>query len=382
VHPGIKAVYVTSRIYDKEQFKYADAIFCNYDIMGEWTSFGASQDKFELVVLDEAHLLSNTKSKRSVGCLGAAMSGERVVAATATPLWNTPDGLHNILSYLNPKGWGTWPEFTIRYCNAEPGTFGWSLGEPSNVDEFQDRLSEVMLRRTWGDILGELPKIGRSIEIVDLTRKDRLELDHHLYSLLSSVENKIPQVGIDAHLRDVLGCLKLKTAADTARRFLEAHEDVVIWTWHKNLANGAKERLSRQGFSAYVTTGDDSDSVQTETLDAWRRDPNPSALVLTIGVGQVGIDLSKARHCIFAELDYTPVVISQAEMRTFSKDRPMTVTYILADHELDHRLLKTILRKCKEAYELGTPTTETDLDVLRAAFSMEKPDLKAVVDGL
>jgi len=381
VHPGIKSVYVTSRTYDQEQFKGADAIFCNYDILGDWTSFGATKNRFELVVLDEAHLLSNSDSKRSKGALGAAMAAERVVAATATPLWNHPAGLYGIFNCINPKGWGTWPEHTIRYSNAGPGEFGWKLGEPSKdaKEEFQDRLTEVMIRRHWKDILSELPNINRSVEIVDISKKDRIELDRHLNGLISDAKGRVPQIGLDARLRRLLGALKIKTAIGVAKRFLEAKEDVVVWTWHKELAREVGNGVFKAGFSVYVGTGDDDLEV---ALESWRVSLEPSALVLTIGVGQVGIDLSRARHCVFAEVDYTPAMISQAEMRTFLERRPMTVTYVLADHELDYRLVKTILKKCADAYDLGTPTTEADLDIFREAFLMDKPDLKAVVEGL
>jgi len=105
-------------------------------------------------------------------------------------------------------------------------------------------------------------------------------------------------------------------------------------------------------------------------------------LVLTIGVGQVGIDLSKARHAIFSEISYTPTELDQARMRTFSPDRPMTETFILCDHAVDYRLVITILRKCDQGRDLGVPAAALEVDILKEAFELEEPDLEAVVLGL
>lgn len=375
-HPGAKVAYVTGKKFDPEQIQGADAIFCHYNIMGQWGSMGIGRD-IELLVLDEIHLLSNFSSNRSTGCMLASTFAKRIVGTTGTPIWNKPAGFFNVLDNICPGAFGNYWKFTARYTSGQKGEFGWVTGVPSNTQELQARLTEVMSILTWRDILGQVPNIQRSVEIADLTYNQRLELDK-LQLVVGPAARSTIEIAEMARMRKLLGDIKADAAVSLAKDFLES-ESVVIWTWHKSVADAIHSKLKNAGFSTFMATGDDIDI--TPILDEWRKSPI-SALVITIGVGQVGIDLSKARHCIFAEIDYTPVVISQAAMRTFSPDHPCTETFILADHEVDRRLVYTILRKCREAFEMGVPAAESELDILRIAYEEDEPDLADIVKGL
>ena len=65
-------------------------------------------------------------------------------------------------------------------------------------------------------------------------------------------------------------------------------------------------------------------------------------MVAGMAVGGEAIDLSCATHAVFAELDWTPLVVYQARMRTFSPARPDVVIYLHSDTQVERRLLDVL----------------------------------------
>lgn len=380
-HPNVKAVFVTGREFDPIQVKGADFIFCHYDILNSWTSAGLG--RLELFVCDEAHVLQNSQATRSKAALAISLVSDRAVMATATPFWSNPSGLYSLLNIMSPGAWGNYTRFTESYASGHKGEYGWVTGEVSNEKEFKLRLIEVVSRLRWEDVVNQLPQRDISLEIVDLSNKQRLELDK-LRTIIEveSDGKKLAEIGIGAKLRKLVGSLKAKTAVECAERILLSDEDVVVWAWHEDTVDEIHKGLIKKGFISFASSGSSEHDDVGVAQEKWKKS-GASALVLSIGVGQVGIDLSKSRHSVFCELDYTPTTMDQARMRTFSLGKPLTETFIIADHDIDRRLVATVLRKCEQGRKLGIPAAELDVDILRQAFrDEESSDLTAVLEGL
>jgi hypothetical protein len=226
-----------------------------------------------------------------------------------------------------------------------------------------------MIRREWRDVRPELPETDRSVALVELSDGDRLVVDH------AAAARRVPgarhiDIADLGRYRQAVGTFKVPTAIETAQSFLDAGEPVVVWSWHKHIARAIQKGLP----GAYLVTGETPADARSAAFAAWRDDPEPRALVITIAVGQVGIDLSHARHAVFAELDFTPFVIAQSEMRTFSPLRPMTVTYIVADHDIDRRLAAALAVKCAHGVSLGVPAADAAVDCVQQAFGLDVGD--------
>jgi hypothetical protein len=117
-----------------------------------------------------------------------------------------------------------------------------------------------------------------------------------------------------------------------------------MWIWHRKVATAIAKKLKAKKVPCFVVTGDDNLKARDLLMDAWRETTN-GALIISIDVGQVGIDLSHAHHAIFVEIDWVPLRISQAEMRTFDAERPMSVDYLVLNHELDLALVAALEAK-------------------------------------
>jgi hypothetical protein len=374
--PEEQPVVVVGKHYDRALIDDAKLIFLHWDVLIDWQSIGLGR-RIGTLAFDEAHKLSNRKSRRTQAARIMAPQAHRVIAATGTPLWNKPDGLYSLLDVCGPAGWGPFGEFSARYCGGHPGSRGWVTGEATWVEEFRARLSEIMIRRVWAELTDDLPPTRRHVERQEISAQERHDLDL-LAAAMASATDRRTVIGEQARYRRLVGRLKAPLAARLARTAANKGP-VVVWVWHKRVADGIAGAL--EGWIPYwIVNGDTAEHCRDGILDAWRACPD-GVMIMSLGVGQAGIDLSHTAQCIFAELDWTPAVIGQAEMRTFSPVRSDDVTYVVADHDIDYALACVLAAKCQQAMLLGTPAADTAIDVISQIFSGDVPN-EADLDGL
>jgi SWI/SNF-related matrix-associated actin-dependent regulator 1 of chromatin subfamily A len=351
--------------FDPTLLQNASVVFCNYDILAGWQNFG--NRRIGTLVFDEIHLLSNKKSRRSRGALFLSAQAERVVGATGTPLWNKPAGLYTTLACICPGAWGKYYDYACRYANGRMGAHGFVADGASNEDEFRARMREVMLRRTWQSVVGQMPLIDRTVEVVDITERQAFAVEKEAERMRDHA-HKTTAVGATARFRRLLAKLKIEAATDVAKRVLDGGERVIVWTWHRDVALKIEEALNKQGYPGFVVTGNTNADKREMILQRWRAAPT-TPLVITLAVGQVGIDLSAARHEVFAELDYTPSIVAQAEMRPFTPTQPIAATYVIIDHEIERNILEALQSKCDLSFRLGVPAAESAIEVIASAFT-------------
>src|SRR5262249_28166314 len=150
--------------------------------------------------------------------------------------------------------------------------------------------------------------------------------------------------------RQQLFAAKLPVIMNEIEKSLDADEPIVVWTWHKSSAETIAEKL---GDRALLMHGEISADQREERMAQWKSSKETKALVSTMVLGQVAIDLSHAHLGLFAELDWTPAIIGQAEMRTFDSTRSMNITFVVANHWVDHKIAKTLITKLNASSPLG-----------------------------
>lgn len=354
---------MTGKTIDHELLKNP-IVFGHYDILASWQSL----DPIGTLVFDEAHVLTNRSSQRTKAAFLLAGVAQRVIAVTGTPLWNKPSGLWALLALIAPTAFGSYYEFATRYCDPQPTDHGMRYEGSSNEDELMKRLSAVMIRREWYKLLGQLPPVTRDLSIAAVSVEQSIDIDMAAEDL--RLGNRTNTAGSLARYRKVIGDIKVSAAAELAKTALDRGEPVVLWTWHKSAAKKLTKTLKGKGYETFLVHGEVSAEKREELLTAWKASIN-GALIITIAVGQVGIDLSHSRLAIFAEIDFTPALVAQAEMRTFDATRSMHVTYVVADHPVDRRMIETLKKKLSTGDRIGVPAAEAAIDVLKAAFGVD-----------
>lgn len=365
VFPGTSIGIMTGKTFQPEQLKQP-IVFGHYEIIHKWQAL----IDIGTLVFDEAHMLTNRNARRTLAAQLLRARAKRVLCMTGTPIWNMPPNLWAVLSLVAPGAWGSWYDFSDRYGLPEPTAHGKKYTGASNVPELNARLTDVMLRRLWKDCASDLPPITRSVLIAEVSDAQCKRLDIITAKLKSERSNT---AGNLATYRKHVSTVKVPIVVEEVQKVLAANEPVVAWTWHREMADTLQRRFLDLGVPVFMISGDIPVARRDALIDAWKAHP-AAVLVATMSVAQVGIDLSHARVAIFGEIDYTPAIIAQTEMRTFIATRPMDIRFVIANHLTDQRIVRALIAKLGAADPLGVGAAVDTIDALRDAVMGPRDD--------
>jgi hypothetical protein len=317
-------------------------------------------------IFDEAHYYVNPKAQRSQGAAVLANCSPHIrsVALTGTPILKHLTNLYGILGVINPGGWGGWADWSGRYCSGHPGEHGWELGDPSNVPELRHRLSEVMFARSWQEVATDIPPITREKCVVTLSAKQREaynKLSTDIREVLKALE-RMDLRGAESMqqfnmLRRLVGRAKVNAAQELIH---SCGEPVVVWTWHRDVA----EAIGKPYSDAVVVTGEESRKKRDEKIELFKSG-TANKFISTMAASGLGIDLTRARITVQAELSLTAADMSQAEARVFrsGQTQPCLTYWLVADDTVESHIVDVLWAKAGMSAALGK-SLEGDQEML------------------
>ncbi len=334
------------------------AYFIHYEVLDAHTKFFSYQKKIATLILDEVHLLQNPKAKRSAAATVLVPRAERLIGLSGTPMWNKPITFYPVLQLLT-GAWGSRHAFGAQYCNAHPTSHGWNYGGQSNAEELKERLREVMCRRSWQDVLGQLPPVTRVVEAVEIANSKLAELESAaIRAALARGTNTV--AGYLATLRRKLAEVKVAPAVELATQAMADGHKTLVWYWHNEVGDKIEAALSAAAPGAvYRYSAAMGPSEREDALGRFWEHQGPAVMVIGMAVGGVALDASCADYAIMAELDWIPANVQQAEMRTFHPSRPHVVVYLYADVSVERRLIEAL--SIREGFQAALGLTEAQI---------------------
>jgi SNF2-related domain len=379
--PDVVPHLVDGHIRDRDGFLRSPVTFCHYEVLGWHQSAGLRPGT---LIFDESHYLSNPRSGRTQAAVLFAALAQRVVCLTGTPKWNTALGLWAQFAACEPGAWGRWWDFARRYAGPIETSHGVKFSGVSNAEELRARTSGLLhiLRRS--DVTDQIPQVTRSAELVPLRAAALRDLEDALAEDLAGTRRRRAAIGDQSAYRKHCGLAKIKAATEIARQALAEGSPVILWVHHRVV--GRKLAAGLPG--AALVTGDVSVAEREVRIRAWRDDPEPRPIVISMPVGQVAIDLSRPGRLvreIFVEIDYVPAVVEQAEARPLGGSDPVDVVYLSIDHPVERAMVEMLVKKTRDDEVLGLPSVGTAHAIARAlAPSAEVADiarLARIFDG-
>jgi len=297
----------------------------------EWLGF-----LLDYVILDEAHYYTHSHAKRTSAAAAIANLARKRIALTGTPILRHVMDLYGIIQAIAPGSFGSWQRMAF-WLELRKGAHGWDLSEPITADaraRLESRLSEIMIVKRWEEVSDSVPPLQRELLQVDFDEGDREHYDRMAndvrealgdeVSLSNLVKASAAQLVQLLALRRFVGVSKIPRVVELVR---SAGEPVVVWTWHRDVAQQTSLELRTHGFRISTVTGEDTEKKRQQAI--WRfQHGETDVFVGTIAVGGVGIDLTRARITVMGELSWLPAEIAQAEARVFrtGQERPC-ITY-------------------------------------------------------
>lgn len=354
-------------------------IYIHYDIVYMWWSW-LRMYRFTGVIVDEAHTVSNMRTKRGEGVALAVGSIDARVILTGTPIENRTAELHNLLQLLTGRGtWGGKGAFRVRYCGARLNVHGGlDDGKPTNVGELRVRLDQHYLRRTPSQVSIGLPPVQRIPRVVPMDEKAHASLErvlndpaaHHAMVLFAQT-GKLPSaedhqaIKAIGKLRKAVSTLKVPATTATVIEHLQAHAadprggQAVVFTWTREMAATLEKAITRDveraGLQALVgtVTGADSQKRRDANIDLFRAEAargTSSVVIATYGALGVGVNMQYANAVVEHDLDWTPAVMLQAEARVWrgGQDRHVSSYWMIGENTFDEYIIRLLLNKAQE----------------------------------
>lgn len=344
----------------KQTFKQngRQAVVVNYE--SAWREpLGSMFMKYppDVVVLDESHKIKapGGVASRFFSRLGPKV--RRRLILTGSPMPHSPMDIYAQYRTLDPSIFGfSFTRFRARY--AVMGGFGGKqIVKFVNLDELHERMYRIAFRVKAEDVL-DLPETLDQTITFELGTKARRIYDHLERDLIAEVEEgKI--ISVPSVLVKLLRLSQLtggwltpdessrpervdEGKAETLKELLEGvgAEPVVIFC--RFTADLAAVRAVCKDLE--LTCCELSGRVN-EVQDFLN---GKSQVIATqIQSGSLGIDLTRARYCIFYSLDYSLGTYEQARARVHrpGQTRPVTYYHLTARKTVDEKVLKALEKR-------------------------------------
>ena len=328
------------------------------------------------VIVDECHYIKTPTSKRSKTVYQMLLleNIKQKILLTGTPITRDIDDLYMPMSVFY-NGSNDWYKSIFHFrrdlMNCKHSYFGdvySGFKSEYSKNLLIGMLKRISLRRTKKQVLNELPSISRQRIYIDIdakVAKDSLKyLDYATYVINKDTDNAIKyedfayQMKEDAThiatIRKALGIAKVKGTIEYIDLYLETSKvnKLVVFAVHQDvislLVNALKEKY-KDKYLIHEITGATSKSKKDKVIESFQTDDKPQIIVANVIAGGVGITLTKAHVVMFAEIDWTPSNIMQAEARVhrITQDTNVHSIFLIADNSLDARIIEMIEHKLK-----------------------------------
>ena len=380
------ANYTDRSVFISEGKKFSlehDFVIVNYDILKNFhdtknkeTSL-LQQGNFDLVILDEAHMVSNPQAQRTKIINHFVKNINRVWLLTGTPMTSRPMNYYNLLYLIESPVAQNWMAYAIRYCQGYQFTAGkrkvWNVSGASNLEELRDRTSKQILRRLKEDVLDLPDKIITPVYL-RLQSKEYEGLMGEYYDWYDKNPDESTSLTVQfsklMKVRKVIANEKVNQTIEFAENILEQGKKVIIFT---NFTDTLQSIYQHFGKKAVYLDGSCSNSQRQQAVDLFQNDEKVQVFVGNLKAAGVGLTLTAAEVVIMNDLSFVPAEHAQAEDRAYryGQKSNVLVYYPLFDNSIEGAIYD-ILNKKKEIIRtvMGDEMTYNSADVVEEILKL------------
>ena len=386
----------------KERGKWQDNRFVivNFDILDEFYQIPVTRskeniqkayenspmlqyikDKKSLIIIDEAHRLSNSTSIRYKVIRDLIKRGEphSIYAATGTPITNNPRNLYCVLQFLNDPITDDYNYYMERYCGAfkvpakgekEKWTNIWHqrgcngdlkqfikdnakmiqvATDGTNLDELKERISHMYLRRTKEDFNDIVEKTIHEV-FYDLSYTQQCEYDKLWDEYEEAKLNEDPEKELNKELlegglyRKYLSNQMIPNTISMTDDFIENNEKVVIACCYDEELYTLREYF---GEKCVIYNGKMSLKEKDESVRKFMNDNDIKIFIGNINAAGVGITLTSATKLIFNNISFVPGDNQQMcdRIHRLNQTKPVDIYYQLFRGTQYEKMWNIVLKK-------------------------------------
>ncbi len=314
---------------------------------------GCKNEIIGAVIVDEIHkakngMCSQGRSVRNLNC-------KVRIGLSGTPM-NKAEDLWNILTWLRVEK-RSFYSFRNRYC-IMGGYGGYKVVGHKNLDELNEELNKVMLRRKKEEVLDLPPKLYKT-EFIELTRKQQLlykEIKQGIVENLESIMEIPNPLSCTVRLRQLTGGLfgddnpKLDRIKDILEEITESGHKAIIFSQWEKVTEVYRNALKEYN-PAYIVGDVEVEDRQKEVY-RFQNDPECKVAIGTIGAMGTGFTMNKASYVFFVDKKYWEAENRQAEDRAhrIGVEHTVNIISLVAKNTIDEGI-EELLRENKELFD-------------------------------
>lgn len=357
-----------------KEYKEKEIVSRNQKIINE--AMGKSQlfqSNYDLIIIDEAHRLSNNTSNRFkiISDLIKRSNPNGIFELTGTMITNSSKNLYNLLKLINVPITKDWQHFMERYCGAklfykknektayttmflkEKKKKSWYdltceekkeldeilekkckkiciIGEDTNMEELQEIIKPYYLRRVKDDLNNMVSKTIKYLhyEMNDEEQKSYNELWDKYLELQEDKEKteknkKLIEVSL---MRQWLANKMIPKTISLVRKCIEKNHKVIIFCAYDNEINKFKEEFKD---CCVYHNGKINEKKKSLAVDKFQNDPNIKVFIGNLESSSVGITLTAGSVAIFNSFSFVPATNEQAmdRIHRLNQTKPCTIYY-------------------------------------------------------
>lgn len=334
------------------------------------------QSHFDLIIIDEAHRLSNKNSGmyEIMEDLFKRTNPDGIYELTGTMIKNNPVNLYNILKLIGAEVTKDWVGYMTKYCGAKQIFRNrkerdyytniflkqkgkkqwidlswqekqdlndylaktckkiWIMGEPSNLEELGERIKHLYYREVTNfEEMGI--KKQTIIKEYELSAEQKQEYDNAWQDFLNTHEEKDLDKLIQNHkliegavFRQLLANFMVEKSINLAEEEIAKGKRVIIFCCFDKELYDLQEHFKDR---CVVYNGKMTLKKKEETLKKFKENEDIKVFIGNIESAGVGINLNEASVCIFNTPSFVPASNNQAEFRCcrLGQDKDIIIYY-------------------------------------------------------
>lgn len=302
------------------------------------------------IIVDECQKIVNEKTiwTKAVKYLVKRLKTE-LIALSGTPIKNRPSEFYTILDLLNPNLFKSRWDYNFRYCDPKHNGFGWTFKGATNIEELNEIVSTVMIRRLKKDHLPELPPKQRSVVPMELNSKQLKEYEQASADFMDWLGNNqtagIQSEGLIEAMKQAAYVAKRNAVMSWLSDFLETGEKLIVFAWHVKVI---EDLMTQFKDIAVKIDGSVSAEKRQAAIDRFQTDPNCQLFVGQIIAAGSGITLTASSSVAFVELGWTPGDHEQAEDRIHRIGQTadsVNIYYLIAQGTVEDDIMELLEEK-------------------------------------
>lgn len=280
-------------------------------------------EKFDLIICDEAHYLKASKSNRTKHVKKIIKNIGKRWFLTGTPITNKPIDLFSLLSMVDHPLSTNYNSFLFSYCNGRMmkinGRKIIKADGASNLEELNRRIKPVSIRRRKEDVL-DLPDKIISPIYIGLDDDERIDYNSSVERYIQlkeeqgknmSYAKKLVELSV---LRRWVAENKLKHTKELINTSLETDKKVIVFTDYTSVVNTLKEEYND---ICVVINGETPQKERQKIVESFQNDSNVKLFIGNTVAAGVGLTLTQAEVVIVNDLNWTPANVDQSLDRAY-----------------------------------------------------------------